>query len=787
MRAAIVSAPWSLADASPVKRFQEQRMALSTGFRLPLGNGFSTEAYDGDGFYVGTNFNQYNPEFNAFHLAEDWNVEGDMLADLGIPLYAISNGTVVEKGVLDSFGNYLIIRHDLPAPITVNGITTSSVYSLYGHLQNPAVVSVGDVVGIGQQIGNVGYTGMADGNAHVHLEIRLGYGVGYENTNGYNPGGAAAGWVDPSDFINSHRTTMPLLTGTSPVDNALTAPVDVNIVLTFNETVVAGSGSILLYNANGTLARTIDVTDQSQVTFSGNTLTINPESDLAPGSGYYVNMAAGVVRDLAGNGFGGISGSGGLNFTTAGPDLAGNSLAAARAVTLGSGTTTLGDFVGATDADDYFKFTTNGATHLTANLTGLSGDADLYLLNSSGAEAHSYNFGVTPETIDVAILAAGTYYVRVHAYNNAATTYSLGLTAAPVGAPPDLAGNTLAAARAAMLGSATTTFTDFVGPADTKDFYKFTTTGATSFALSLTGLTADADVYLLNASGVDLAHSLNVSTTSEYINVANLAAGTYYVEVVPYSTFATNYSLAMSAAPVAAPPDLAGNTLATARAVTLSGTPTSYSDFAGPADTNDYYTFTTAGPTSFALSLTGLAADADVSLLNSAGTEIAHSNNSGSTAEAINVANLAAGTYYVQVHPYLSAATNYSLGLSAAPVAPPPPDLAGNTLATARAVTLGPTTSSYNDFVGPADTNDYYKFTTTAATHLALHLTGLTDDADVYLLNAGGTEVAHSYNFGSAPEAIDVASLAAGTYYVQVHAYGSAATNYMLDLTGMLA
>src|SRR5947209_17951050 len=117
-------------------------MAVSTGFRLPLGNGFSTEANDGDGFYVDTNFNQYNPDFNSFHLADDWNAEGDQLADLGIPLYAISNGTVVEKGVLASFGNYLIIRHDLPTPITIHGITTSAVYSLYGHLGNPAIVSV---------------------------------------------------------------------------------------------------------------------------------------------------------------------------------------------------------------------------------------------------------------------------------------------------------------------------------------------------------------------------------------------------------------------------------------------------------------------------------------------------------------------------------------------------------------------------------------------------------------------------------------------------------------------
>ncbi|TRU12872.1 MAG: peptidase S8, partial [Microcystis aeruginosa Ma_MB_F_20061100_S19] len=37
-------------------------------------------------------------------------------------------------------------------------------------------------------------------------------------------------------------------------------------------------------------------------------------------------------------------------------------------------------------------------------------------------------------------------------------------------------------------------------------------------------------------------------------------------------------------------------------------------------------------------------------------------------------------------------------------------DLAGNTLATARAITVGSSTTSYTDWVGSTDTNDYYRF-----------------------------------------------------------------------------
>ena len=38
------------------------------------------------------------------------------------------------------------------------------------------------------------------------------------------------------------------------------------------------------------IARSIAVTDASQVSFSGYQLTINPTSDLADGVGYYVTM-----------------------------------------------------------------------------------------------------------------------------------------------------------------------------------------------------------------------------------------------------------------------------------------------------------------------------------------------------------------------------------------------------------------------------------------------------------------------------------------------------------------
>lgn len=113
-------------------------------------------------------------------------------------------------------------------------------------------------------------------------------------------------------------STAPTLSSSNPLDNATAVAVGSNIVLTFSENVQAGTGTIIV--SDGSDTRNISVTDSSQVTISGTTVTINPAFDLLPGSTYNVQMAAGVVVDAAGNAFAGISSPTTLDFTTLIPD-----------------------------------------------------------------------------------------------------------------------------------------------------------------------------------------------------------------------------------------------------------------------------------------------------------------------------------------------------------------------------------------------------------------------------------------------------------------------------------
>ena len=100
----------------------------------------------------------------------------------------------------------------------------------------------------------------------------------------------------------------------TPADNDAGVAVDANLVIDFDEDVQAGSGNITLKKAsdNSSVAAT--------VSFTADTVTIDPDSDLAEGTEYYVEIDAGAIENTAGNDYAGISGSTAWNFTTASTD-----------------------------------------------------------------------------------------------------------------------------------------------------------------------------------------------------------------------------------------------------------------------------------------------------------------------------------------------------------------------------------------------------------------------------------------------------------------------------------
>lgn len=111
----------------------------------------------------------------------------------------------------------------------------------------------------------------------------------------------------------SPDSTAPTLLSSTPADDASSVTPFADVVLTFDESVQKGSGSILFTSTDGAASITVDVTS-NQVTISGSTVTINPTAFLEQGHAYTVSIASGVFTDTTGNAFAGNGDS--LSFST---------------------------------------------------------------------------------------------------------------------------------------------------------------------------------------------------------------------------------------------------------------------------------------------------------------------------------------------------------------------------------------------------------------------------------------------------------------------------------------
>lgn len=102
----------------------------------------------------------------------------------------------------------------------------------------------------------------------------------------------------------------------------------------------------------------------------------------------------------------------------------------------------------------------------------------------------------------------------------------------------------LKAANSLRLVAQSCRVTNSIGADKPTDCFKFRLKRASQLTLRLAGLTADADVVLLNAQGRVISTSLNSYLASERIQ-RSLGAGTYYIEVHTEAESA-RYSLAMN-------------------------------------------------------------------------------------------------------------------------------------------------------------------------------------------------------------------------------------------------
>lgn len=172
---------------------------ISDGFDYPVGpRGANVDVFKTHKVDTILVDDDYFKNLGYWHPGEDWNGKGGGDTDLGDPIYAISNGKVIDFGHYSTWGNIVLIEHALP--------DNSRVWSQYAHLDKIMVGSKGQNVDRGTQIGTMGKGDKNRYLAHLHFEIRKNkLPIGNWSPMVKDKNAVLANYYSPMDFIKSHR------------------------------------------------------------------------------------------------------------------------------------------------------------------------------------------------------------------------------------------------------------------------------------------------------------------------------------------------------------------------------------------------------------------------------------------------------------------------------------------------------------------------------------------------------------------------------------------------------
>ncbi len=310
---------------------------------------------------------------------------------------------------------------------------------------------------------------------------------------------------------------------------------------------------------------------------------------------------------------------------------------------------------------------------------------------------------------------------------------------------------------------------DGVSGNDIDDYYTFEVTDWTFVDLALENLSGDIDLLLLDEYEQIMGASEVAGASPEYVQQI-IPAGRYYIHIYSFESATSDYTLYLYSEPTdPPPPDTVGNTMETAEPLDLSTGSAVFYERLDVTDYEDWFSITVEDFTEVTAILSGLQSDMDLEIVDDNGDMLQISDNGGNTEEVVTVV-VGPGTYYVHAFVY-SGQSDYTLEVSTASSEPPPADGAGNNMDAANDLgMIGADGLEAGDWLGLADSDDYYAFTSGGAGNIVVEVTGLSNDLDVELLDANGAIVAMSNNNGVADEVIATA-VGEGQYYIHVYAF----------------
>lgn len=188
-----------VSDVNREKNWHYAKFKLSIGINegldqdLPGMDGGSEEGFaTGENGGVGEDGWAYPTDKTKTSMSSGFGMRGgtrhngtDLAGPLDTAIYAARDGTVVDAGPADGFGNWIVLRHEY------NGRRYDTVY---GHMATSGVlVKKGQEVKAGDNIGKIGNEGQSTG-PHLHFEVWDG---GYKNI-----GGGTGEPVDPRQYLD---------------------------------------------------------------------------------------------------------------------------------------------------------------------------------------------------------------------------------------------------------------------------------------------------------------------------------------------------------------------------------------------------------------------------------------------------------------------------------------------------------------------------------------------------------------------------------------------------------
>ena len=335
------------------------------------------------------------------------------------------------------------------------------------------------------------------------------------------------------------------------------------------------------------------------------------------------------------------------------------------------------------DRFDFFKFSLKRSSNVNLQLSGLKGNADLFLLNKAGkAIAQSRQGGNSPELL-TRTLAKGTYYVQVLNRSKGGTKYKLTSSATAGGGGGGTGTRTSPIDLGTLAGGLLTRSRDTAGPFGSGKYYKFTLGQISDLSIALSQVSGGGSMTLyrdINRDGqLDnrdtpfITGGNGSESSNRPISLVLPSTETYFLEVNrDFSANTMLYDLILSTtqSPGNLPTD-PGSEPATALnfGALNPGGRFEAKDYVGNVDGTDFYRFSLGSTTNVTFARQDVAGDINTEITlyqDKNGNGILESGDSigslfGSQASQI----LQAGTYYVSAKQSNVSNTAYSLTISA--------------------------------------------------------------------------------------------------------------------------